>query len=195
MEAHCSSIFFFFWESTIAPNLFKKKIIHFSLLFSFKKNFSLFFLFPLFLLWPSVSLFFLQAFSHLFFSRSLAYHLFLFLFYLFYFLNLWLKISSSLFFFFLSFFQKFSLFCGGNGFCAGCGCGSNEFCGQLWALSWWVLWLVVSVVLMGFVASCGCGDDRFCWLWLWLGFFGLCFLCGGFCGQLWVWLWWVLWRE
>ena len=68
--------------------------------------------------------------------------------------KLWPKISLSLslfYFFFLSIFVLsfvvvmgfvglvvfifyLSLFCGGDGFCAGCRCGGNEFCGWLWVL-------------------------------------------------------------
>ena len=139
ITSHCSSnliiFYFILFYSFLSPLLFKKYLFSLS----------------------SLTICFSVA-SHLLFSRSCLPPLPFFYFFFFNFLSYGRKylFLFLLFFFFLSIF--FLSFVVVMGFMAGCGCGTNGFCGRLWVLLWWVSWLVVGVVVMVLLV----------WFWLWM---------------------------
>ena len=113
-----------------------KKILFYSFLspLLFKKIF----FFSFFIDHPFLCFFSLASISS---SPNLAYLLFLSSsssssssFFFFFFFMLWPKIPLSISFFFFSFFQFFLSFVVVMSFMAGCGCGDNGFCAQLWVL-------------------------------------------------------------
>ena len=114
LQHKCSNLIIFYFilfYSFLSPLLFKKYLFSLS----------------------SLTIRFSLA-SHLLFSRSCLPPLPFFYFFFFKFLKLWPKIplSISFIFFFLSIF--FLSFVVVMGFMAGCGCGTNGFCGRLWVL-------------------------------------------------------------